>query len=354
MTKALKETPEEVLGRLWYDAEGGYSGGEDLYQRYHKLDNHLPLTRNEVRAWLAKQTASQISRVGGPKMNIPITAPGPFESLQADLLDVRNIYPKANQDVQYLLVMVDIYSRFCWVAPLKSKSAVVVVEGFSEVLKMIDEPIRSITTDRGAEFISLVWRGAMSRQHIKHYLAETRDHTRMGIVERLNRTLRTLFTKYLVGNDTHKWIDALPEIIKGYNNRLHTGIRAVPQEVVLSEVVPAARKDSTRVKKAFDKFKVGVRVRVRRAKREVSAKGVGEFSKDLYTVRSTEGFKVFLKGLSTPYRFQDLLIVESPPELNPRIIKPPSEEDSDEPPHPVTTKKRRAKLPPKQPRVKPA
>ena len=48
--------------------------------------------------------------------------PGPYHTLQADLVDYR-AYNRVNSGYKYILVVVDCFSRFCWTRPLKYKRA---------------------------------------------------------------------------------------------------------------------------------------------------------------------------------------------------------------------------------------
>lgn len=54
----------------------------------------------------------------------------------ADLADMSTL-SKYNKGIKILLVVIDIFSRFLWVQPLKNKTAKAVVEGFIQIIQKV-------------------------------------------------------------------------------------------------------------------------------------------------------------------------------------------------------------------------
>ena len=48
--------------------------------------------------------------------------------------------------------------------------------------------------------------------------------------ERLNRTLKTIMWKKFTINGNQKWVKILPEVLKEYNNKIHSVIKTTPIE----------------------------------------------------------------------------------------------------------------------------
>ena len=69
----------------------------------------------------------------------------------ADLIDMQP-FSKDNNGIKYLLIVIDIFSKFAWIVPLKRKSGQEVANAFSSILKG-RKPIK-IWVDRGCEFIT--------------------------------------------------------------------------------------------------------------------------------------------------------------------------------------------------------
>ena len=69
---------------------------------------------------------------------------------EADLADVQNL-SEHNGGLKYLLVKVDVFSRFLWVRPLKDKKTQTVIDAFEDVKSGPRKP-KAIRTDKGSEF----------------------------------------------------------------------------------------------------------------------------------------------------------------------------------------------------------
>ena len=54
------------------------------------------------------------------------------EILAADLIDMQ-AFSKDNNGIQYLLTVVDIFSKFVWIIPLKRKNLQEVANAFSKI-----------------------------------------------------------------------------------------------------------------------------------------------------------------------------------------------------------------------------
>ena len=56
------------------------------------------------------------------------------EILAADLIDMQ-AFSKHNNGIKYLLTVIEIFSKFVWIAPLKRKTGQEVANAFSPILK---------------------------------------------------------------------------------------------------------------------------------------------------------------------------------------------------------------------------
>ena len=69
----------------------------------------------------------------------------------ADLADMRLI-SKFNKGFRFLLCVIDIFSKYAWVVPLKDKKDVTITNAFQKVLKESDWRPNKIWVDKGSEF----------------------------------------------------------------------------------------------------------------------------------------------------------------------------------------------------------
>ena len=69
----------------------------------------------------------------------------------ADLADMQLI-SKLNKGFRFLLCVIDIYSKYALVVPLKDKKGVSTVNAFESILKKSNRKPNKIWVDKGSEF----------------------------------------------------------------------------------------------------------------------------------------------------------------------------------------------------------
>ena len=69
----------------------------------------------------------------------------------ADLLDMQLI-SRYNKGIRLLLCIIDIFSKYTWVVPLKYKRGVSIVTAFQSISKQSNKKPNKIWVDKGSEF----------------------------------------------------------------------------------------------------------------------------------------------------------------------------------------------------------
>ena len=59
---------------------------------------------------------------------------------------------KFNKEFRFLLYVVDIFSKYAWVIPLKDKKGVSIVNGFQKIINNSKRKPNKIWVDKGSEF----------------------------------------------------------------------------------------------------------------------------------------------------------------------------------------------------------
>ena len=59
---------------------------------------------------------------------------------------------KYNKEIRFLLCVIDIFSKYAWVVPLKDKKGVSIVTAFQNILKQSNRKPNKIWADKGSEF----------------------------------------------------------------------------------------------------------------------------------------------------------------------------------------------------------
>ena len=59
---------------------------------------------------------------------------------------------KFSKGFRFLLCVIDIFSKYAWVVPLKDKKGISIVNAFQKILKESDRKPNKIWVDKGSEF----------------------------------------------------------------------------------------------------------------------------------------------------------------------------------------------------------
>ena len=69
----------------------------------------------------------------------------------ADLADTQLI-SKSNKEIHFLLCVIDIFSKYAWVIPLKDKIGITITNAFQKFLDKSNRKRNKIWVDKGSEF----------------------------------------------------------------------------------------------------------------------------------------------------------------------------------------------------------
>ena len=70
-------------------------------------------------------------------------------------MDVQNL-SRYNRGYKYLLTCIDIFGKYAWVVPLKTKQSQELVKAFQKILASGRKPSK-LQTDQGTEFLNRVF-----------------------------------------------------------------------------------------------------------------------------------------------------------------------------------------------------
>ena len=143
-----------------------------------------------------------------------------------DLVDMQK-YSKVNRGYKYIFTNIDIFSKYSWSFPLKTKTIKDIKPCFQKIFK--ERKPKYIWSDQGSTFFSKEMLKYFENHNIKIYY--THSNLKAVIIERFNRSLRELMMKEFVKNNNTVWYNILSKLIKTYNNRYHRTIKMRPIDV---------------------------------------------------------------------------------------------------------------------------
>lgn len=147
---------------------------------------------------------------------------------QADLVEMIP-YAKVNKGHKYILVVINVFSKFVWCEPVKTKSGKNVTEAMKKILSDVKVPPKNLQTDMGKEFYNKEFKKLMDEMKINHYSSYT--SLKASVVERVNRTLKNKMWKLFSLHGNYKWLNFLSDIVAEYNNTKHRTIGMKPKNV---------------------------------------------------------------------------------------------------------------------------
>ena len=210
--------------------------------------------------------------------------------------DLVEMIPHAhvNKGFKYLLTVIDIFSKYGWIIPLKSKHAPVVSNAIKHLFKTSGRKPTRIWTDDGKEFHAKVTKDMLKKNNVILYSTHNVE-IKSAVVERWNRTMKQKIWKYFTANNnTRKYIDILPALVAKYNNTYHRSIKCTPTEALdpknYVHVFEALYGNTYKLNKK-PKFRVGDRVRISRWKGIFEKGYTANWSDEVFTIREVKKTK---------------------------------------------------------------
>ena len=121
---------------------------------YREAKKRYPsLTLRQVKTWLQSKDTYTLHKP--VHYNFPrnrVIVPGIDDQWQADLVDISSL-AHFNKGYKFLLTCIDVFSKFAWVVPLKSKRRISLVSGFQSILDLGQSP-EKLQTEKETEFLN--------------------------------------------------------------------------------------------------------------------------------------------------------------------------------------------------------
>ena len=195
-----------------------------------------------------------------------------------DLADMQSLSTK-NKGIRYLLCVIDLYSKYAFVIPLRYKKGISILNAFNKIIKQYNRKPNKIWVDQGGEFYNNILKKWLSDNDIIMY--STYNEGKSVVAERFIRTLKSKLYKHMTAIGKNVYYDVLDDVVNEYNNTKHSTIKMKPIDV----------RDNNNKRVYIDehnekrsRFKVGDRVRISKFK-NIFAKGyTPNWSKEIFIV----------------------------------------------------------------------
>ena len=267
--------------------------------------NNLPYNQRQYGTFLVKNIISSKKKLGlgndfnmkdlSEELNKPVINKFTRKKIivnyideihSCDLVDMQK-YSRMNKGYKYIFTNIDVFSKYAWSFPIKSKKVSDIKPCFQKIFK--ERKPKFIWSDKESAFFSKEMLKFFEDHNIKIYY--TNSNLKAVVIERFNRSLRELMMKEFVKNNNTVWYNILPKLIKFYNNRYHNTIKDKPININKSN--EKYIKDTIytyNITNKIPKFKINDIVRISLKRRELFDKPSAniKWSEELFKVHSID------------------------------------------------------------------
>ena len=242
-----------------------------------------------------------------PKPTREVVVDGLDDTWACDLMDMQWMdkdkdFINHNGGYRFISVFIDIFSRYLWCIPLKTKKPEENFSAFKKVMETSKRRPKYLWVDQGSEYLGGSFKKPVEAMGIIIY--HTYGPHKSVYAERVNQTIaRALWLKF-DELQTRRWIDILPQIVFAYNRKIHSSIDMTPLDAsdpANEAALWVKQYGPSPLKPIQPKLKIGTWVRIARTK--------GIFEKGAYASWSTEPFEIvgIWYGHPPMYYLRDLL-----------------------------------------------
>ena len=279
-----------------------------------------------------------------PKVQGHITSLAVNELMELDIFDMQKY--KTNNIINkviypYMLVLIDVFSRFAYIEPLENKTAEAVLDTFKKLVnkvmskqspsKVLKEKTKSysihqIISDNEGSFQSNIMDKYLEDNNIILTMNAHKDHRVLGIIDNFAKRLKTILTKTFLFNKSTRWVDIIDNIINIYNKTPHDALDGLsPYQAMRPEHFNEVVKmniDKMENNKRTSDLKVGDKVRKYMLfRKEISKASMNpQWSDKIFKVTKVEGQTILLDDNSKHKRYNLLKVPDDTHETEPNII----------------------------------
>ena len=223
---------EQELRDLYHNPGTGYRSVENLYKKVK--EDGFKVTQQQVKSFLQTQdTYTKTFPKGTGKKKYRRTVLQDLgQQLQLDLVDMTEGRKDANNGYRWILTSTEVLSRYAFTEPSKTKGGKDVAQAMEKILSEFKVRFGKypdvVQYDDGNEFKNKDVNKLLDGLDIRHFTTLVKRggkaffNRKAAIVERLNRTLKSIMWKYFAEHNTKKWLHILDDVTFNYNNSVNS------------------------------------------------------------------------------------------------------------------------------------
>ena len=187
---------------------------------------------------------------------------------------------KYNKEITYLLCVIDVFSKYAWVVPLKDEKGVTIVNAFQNILNNSKRKPNKIWVDQGSQFYNTYFRNMLEHNDdIKMY--STYNEGKFVVAKRFVITLKSKIFKHMTAISKKVCFNVLDDIVDEYNNTYHRTIKMKPIGIKSDSIAEYNEESSGK----DAKFEIDDHVRISKYKNIFGKRYTPNWSEDIFVVK---------------------------------------------------------------------
>ncbi len=166
-----------------------------------------------------------------------VVVAGMNQLYDTDLLSMQSLSAQ-NDQFSWILTAIDVFSKYTFCEPLKTKTSQEVTEAFRRILVRARKEGRrffQLRSDMGGEYKNFRFQKLMREFSIQHFFSYNQE-VKSGMAERLQRTLKLRLSRIMTKRNSGRWVDVLQKVVHSYNHTYHRSIGMTPASVTEGKV----------------------------------------------------------------------------------------------------------------------
>ena len=153
----------------------------------------------------------------------------PRAPLDRLVIDYVGKFPRSRDGNQYVLVVVDAFTKFVWLTPVREATSRTTIGALKRIFAVVGFP-RTLVSDNASYFVSHQFRNFCFDLGIKHFTTSP-YHPQASVAERFNKNLRSALIAYHSA-DHRSWDQNLFWLSFAFNCARHEAHRQTPVSLV--------------------------------------------------------------------------------------------------------------------------
>lgn len=293
--------PADQRRQLLEECHGSAHMGVERTHDLIKSNAYWPGLLTDVQKFVASCKRCQLYKPVTNRNKAPMRPIVTSRPMEVWAMDIVGPLPCTASDARYILVATDLFSKWVEAAPLSNQTAASVAQAFVQKVVLRHGPPKSLLTDQGSNFESLLMKEVCQLLGIRKIRTSPFHPRSDGQTERANRTVKEWLAS--MGGD---WEKQLPFAVFAINATASAATKVSPFEVVYGRRPPLlghSRSDPRYSSLSSYVADLRRNLRLFRRAAEVSAKEDKQrFTQRYNVLNKSEGWTPYKVGSQVKYR----------------------------------------------------